>query len=96
VTTAYVIAQGDEIEHYALRTEPPILDIPIAIVHEDEGYLVVDKPPSMIVHTGGGYHFNTLMGVLYYEHGKRGLYTLHRLDRLTSGLLLFSKSKQLA
>ena len=50
----------------------------------------------MIVHTGGGYHYNTLMGVLFFEYAKRGLYTLHRIDRLTSGLLLFSKSHELA
>ena len=50
----------------------------------------------MIVHTGGGYHYNTLMGILYFEHGYRNLHVLHRLDRLTSGLLLFAKRKEVA
>ena len=45
----------------------------------------------MIVHTGGGYHYNTLMGVLFFDYNKRNLYTLHRLDRLTSGLIIFAK-----
>jgi len=58
--------------------------------------LVVDKPSSMIVHTGGGYHYNTLMGVLFFEYNKRHLYTLHRLDRLTSGLIIFAKNYKLA
>ena len=46
------------------------LDLKINIIHEDEYYLVVDKPPSMIVHTGGGYHYNTLMGVLFFDYNK--------------------------
>lgn len=81
------------IVHKAFRNEPPILDVPIKIIHDDEEFLVVYKPPSMIVHTGGGYHFNTLMGLLYFEHGYRNLHILHRLDRLTSGLILFAKNK---
>jgi 23S rRNA-/tRNA-specific pseudouridylate synthase len=50
----------------------------------------------MIVHTGGGYHYNTLMGVLFFDYNKRNLYTLHRLDRLTSGLIIFAKDYKLA
>lgn len=48
----------------------------------------------MIVHTGGGYHYNTLMAILYYELGRRNLYILHRLDRLTSGLVILAKDKR--
>lgn len=47
----------------------------------------------MIVHTGGGYHYNCLTAILHFEHNLKDLYVLHRLDRLTSGLLLFSKNK---
>lgn len=36
------------------------------------------------------------MGLLYFEFGKRNLHVLHRLDRLTSGLLLFAKNKAVA
>lgn len=48
----------------------------------------------MIVHTGGGYHYNTLLAILNYEMGKTNLYVLHRLDRLTSGIILFAKNKE--
>lgn len=47
----------------------------------------------MIVHTGGGYHYNTLLAILHYEHGYKGLYVLHRIDRLTSGVVIFAKNK---
>lgn len=64
----YTIRDGDVFEHYVRRVEPPILDIPIPIVFEDDNFLVVDKPPSMIVHTGGGYHFNCVVALLFFEH----------------------------
>lgn len=47
----------------------------------------------MIVHTGGGYHYNTLMAILYYEMGYKNLYILHRIDRLTSGVVILAKKK---
>jgi 23S rRNA-/tRNA-specific pseudouridylate synthase len=68
------IREGDLIEHFASRIEPPVLDIPIEIIHEDELFLVVNKPPAMIVHTGGGYFYNTLAGILFFEHGKRNIH----------------------
>ena len=93
-TNTYKIKNGDLLTHSTIREEPPILDLPIKIIHEDDEFLVVEKPPSMIVHTGGGYHHNTLMAILYYEMKKNKLYVLHRLDRLTSGILLFAKNKE--
>jgi 23S rRNA-/tRNA-specific pseudouridylate synthase len=56
--------------------------------------LVVEKPPSMTVHTGGGYHYNTLLAILHYEMGYKNLFVLHRLDRLTSGLVILAKCRE--
>ena len=61
------MSDHDLIEHKVVRVEPPILDIPIKIVEEDDDYVIVSKPPSMIVHTGGGYHYNCLVALLYFE-----------------------------
>ena len=47
----------------------------------------------MIVHTGGGHHFNTLMAIMHYELGYKDLHVLHRLDKCTSGVLFFAKDK---
>lgn len=55
---------SDCIEHTCKRFEPPILDILPTVLYEDEQYLVVNKPPTYTVHTGGGYHHNTLIGIL--------------------------------
>lgn len=74
VNQDYKIKGGDVIEHYATRVEPPVLDIPIGIIFEDQNYLVINKPPSMIVHTGGGYHYNCVVAILFYEHNQQELY----------------------
>lgn len=74
VTPNHVIKDGDLIEHFTLRVEPPVLDLPIKIVYEDDMYLVIDKPPSMIVHTGGGYHYNCVVGILFFEHNQKELF----------------------
>ncbi|CAD8123860.1 unnamed protein product [Paramecium sonneborni] len=96
VCPEYKLEHGMQIEHATTRVEPPILDLPIDIVHQDIDFVVVSKPPSMIVHTGGGYHYNCLTAILHFEYGFKDLYVLHRLDRLTSGLLIFSKNRLLA
>lgn len=49
-----------------IRLEPPTLNITPNIVYEDEELIVVDKPPSFLVHAGAGSNFNTLQGVLIH------------------------------
>ena len=71
-----------------------------AIVHEDDNLLVIDKPATLPIHPCGGYNFNSLFEVLSqwkpdsYSAGK--LFTIHRLDRLTSGLVVIAKSSAIA
>ena len=79
--------------------------IPLAIVHEDEALLVVDKPAGMVVHAGPGHDRGTLVNAVLHHLGTRGgdLPVLpgngperpgivHRLDRDTSGLLVVAKT----
>ncbi|KAL7529395.1 hypothetical protein ACHAWF_002959 [Thalassiosira exigua] len=73
---------------------------PVQIVHEDDSLLVVDKPATLPIHPCGGYNFNSLFEILARhkpdEYGSGRLFTVHRLDRLTSGLVLIAKSSALA
>ena len=64
------------------------------IIYEDENMLVVDKPPSVPVHPCGRYRLNSVALILEKENGFKDLHTLHRLDRLTSGVLMFAKTKE--
>jgi len=48
------------------------------------------------VHPCGRYRHNTVVFILAKEFNLKNLRTIHRLDRLTSGLLLFGRSPKKA
>jgi len=60
----------------------------IAIVHRDERILVVDKPPFLATTPRGGHVRQSVVARLRDELGLPDLVPAHRLDRLTSGLLV--------
>jgi 23S rRNA pseudouridine1911/1915/1917 synthase len=70
--------------------------IALAIVHEDDALLVVDKPAGLVVHPGAGNRTGTLQNALL--HHAPGLAAVprsgivHRLDKDTSGLLVVAKT----
>ena len=96
VAATTIVRDNDLIRNTAHRNEPPVLDAEIDIVHEDDDVVAVDKPASMPVHTCGRYRYNTVQSIVDRELGRSGLLPCHRLDRLTSGVLIFAKSKESA
>ncbi|XP_017042842.1 RNA pseudouridylate synthase domain-containing protein 2 isoform X3 [Drosophila ficusphila] len=62
----------------------------------DKDIVVVNKPASIPVHPCGRYRHNTVVFILAKEHNLKNLRTIHRLDRLTSGLLLFGRTAERA
>lgn len=83
----------------ASRLEPEAR--PLAIVHEDDALLVLDKPPGLVVHPGAGVQSGTLVHALLHHapgiatvggEGRPGI--VHRLDKDTSGLLVVAKTEQ--
>jgi RluA family pseudouridine synthase len=71
--------------------------VPDAVrIHEiTPDYLAVEKPAPMPVHSGGRYHRNTLLYILE-EMGYSGLKTIHRLDAVTSGLIVLARTPDFA
>jgi len=67
----------------------------VNMVYSDDQVLVVDKPSTLPIHPCGGYHHQSLIKLLELT-GKQKLYTIHRLDRLTSGLVILGKSSNVA
>merc|ERR1711892_19121 len=88
----YRVQNNDFISHTVHRHELPVTDHRIKILHEDDDWVVVDKPGSIPVHPCGRYRHNSITFILGKEHGLKTIHTVHRLDRLTSGVLMFSKS----
>ena len=62
------------------------------IEYEDGDLLVVDKPPFLPVTPAGGYVRHCLLNLLEEALAIEGLAPLHRLDKDTSGLVLFSRN----
>jgi 23S rRNA pseudouridine1911/1915/1917 synthase len=77
----------------AFRPEP----VPIAIVHEDEHLLVVDKPAGLVVHPAAGNWSGTLLNGLLARDPKAAALPragiVHRLDKDTSGLMVVARSR---
>ena len=67
------------------------------IIYEDEYLLVIDKPCNMAVHPSILHYTNSLSnGVKYYfeQNGlKRKIRPVNRLDRDTTGIVIFAKSE---
>ena len=74
------------------------------VVYEDERLIVVDKPGGLLTMSTGRSGETTAYSILYDylsdrrhhggRDGKHSIYIVHRLDRDTSGLLLFAKDQQ--
>jgi tRNA pseudouridine32 synthase/23S rRNA pseudouridine746 synthase len=60
------------------------------VLHADEHLVVVDKPHFLPVVPAGAYVRQTLLARLVERLGNPALVPLHRLDRETAGLVLFS------
>lgn len=66
-------------------------------IYEDADILVINKPANLVVHPGSGHFENTLLNGLLFRYPqtasklpRAGI--VHRLDRLTSGLMVIAKN----
>lgn len=81
---------GAEIRYFrevAAEAEIPFQE---RVLYADARLLVVDKPHFLPVVPSGGYVSQTLLARLVRRYGNPDLVPLHRLDRATAGLVLFS------
>jgi 23S rRNA pseudouridine1911/1915/1917 synthase len=93
------VRAGDRVEARAdapaAGTLPPV-EMELAVIHEDAQLLVVDKPAGLVVHPTRAEHTRTLAhGVaahLTTRGGAAAVHPVHRIDRGTSGLVVFAKT----
>jgi 23S rRNA pseudouridine955/2504/2580 synthase len=92
---------GDRIQLYipfesqALTPTPSLSQRPIEIIHEDESLLVIDKAAGLAVNEGRTVsRFESLAGFIErkYQEQKFRPKLAHRLDKDTSGLIVFAKN----
>lgn len=70
---------------------------PLSILYEDEDVLVVNKPAGILVHPVGGHYGDTLSNMVsaYYQAKNQNIAIrpVGRLDKDTSGAVIFAKNK---
>ncbi len=79
---------------------PKPVDIPLEILYEDEHIVVVNKRPGMVVHPGNATGEDTMVHALLHHTGGKLTASagevrpgvVHRLDKETSGVIIFAKS----
>ena len=71
-------------------------DIPIDLLHEDDSFLIINKPAGMVTHTAIANYSGTLQNALLFHYPelrsipRAGI--VHRLDKQTSGFLIIART----
>jgi 23S rRNA pseudouridine1911/1915/1917 synthase len=85
--------------HDPYGEQAPLVDpaeFPSWIVEEDDDLLVINKPGWLVCHPSKNGPFSSLVGVVREVTGASKLHLVARLDRETSGLILFAKRSAVA
>ncbi|HOO70733.1 MAG TPA: RluA family pseudouridine synthase [Spirochaetota bacterium] len=89
------IREGDLIIYKGRMIVEPEIERGYSIIYEDPYLLCVNKPGNIPVHPSGVFYHNTLLTLLQQERGER-LHPMHRLDRETSGAIIFARDRETA
>ena len=101
--TSTKVAAGDAVR---FRMPPPVDPTPrpepiaLAVIHEDDDLIVIDKPAGLVAHPSPGNETGTLVNALLHHcagslsgiGGVRRPGIVHRLDRDTTGVMVAAKS----
>ncbi len=83
-------------------------NIPLELLYEDDGLVIVNKPSGLVVHPAPGHYDGTLVNAILHHcpdfqkpigdlsgHGEDPIRPgiVHRLDRFTSGVMVVGKSQ---
>lgn len=101
---SYLLKGGEDIEVEPLELRPLKArpeNLPLEILYEDADLVAVNKAAGMTVHAGAGVQDGTLVNALLHRFAslsqaggdlRPGI--VHRLDRLTSGVILVAKTDE--
>lgn len=77
-----------------IDTIPRELSHGVRVLYEDSALIVVSKPSGMLVHRGWGEAEVVLVDLMRDVVAGDKVHTIHRLDRGTSGVILFGQTPQ--
>jgi tRNA pseudouridine32 synthase/23S rRNA pseudouridine746 synthase len=84
------LAVGGDVYYYREVADEPVCTGVESLLHVDAHIAVVDKPHGLAVMPAGRYARDTLLARLTRRLGVDGIAPLHRIDRDTAGLVMFS------
>ena len=102
VTVAHTVRRGDVVEIHLHETEDEEGKIlpakgDLSLLYEDEDFVCLNKPAGMVSHPSHGHFLDSLANYLAGYFEERGehhrIRVVGRLDKETSGLILFAKSR---
>lgn len=88
-----ILRQDEDVFFYRMPAPETPVPYDIPILYEDDNILVADKPPFMATMPRARHIVQTATVQLRRITGNDELAPAHRLDRLTSGILLFTKNR---
>lgn len=99
----YKLAAGDQVRvppvRVAERSPEPqagralLASLQDAVLFENDGLLVINKPPGLAVHGGSGVSLGLIETLRQMRPDARYLELVHRLDRDTSGCIMVAKKR---
>lgn len=92
ITPDTAFRAGAEIHYYREVEDEPRIPFEEAVLYADEHIVVADKPHFLPVTPAGGFVTETLLARLLRRFDNPDLVPLHRIDRATAGLVLFSSN----
>lgn len=96
----FALKAGDVVTVSSGRGNSQLTHPKLKIVYEDDDLIVVNKQPGLltVAATPGSTEttaFSILRAYVKKQNARAGIYVVHRLDRETSGLLVFARSEEL-
>ena len=96
----FALKEGDVVTVSSGRGNSQLTHPKLKIVYEDDDLIVVNKQPGLltVAATPGSSEttaFSILRAYVKRQNAGAGVYIVHRLDRETSGLLVFARSEEL-
>ncbi len=96
----FMLKQGDVVTVASGRGNSQLTHPKLKIVYEDDDLIVVNKQPGLltVAATPGSSEttaYSILRAYVKRQNARAGVYVVHRLDRETSGLLVFARSQEL-
>lgn len=96
----FPLKPGDVVTVSSGRGNSQLTHPKLRIVYEDDDLIVVNKQPGLltVAATPGSSEttaFSILRAYVKKQNARAGIYVVHRLDRETSGLLVFARSEEL-